>query len=101
MIEIMRRDFCEHRQMQNPITQNQFGTMRRMSEVAEQVTLPRNLTQPVNDSLFPWEEVGSVENPFTIEEDEEFSEPWTPLSDPPNQSPAMEAIPGLRSNENF
>ena len=34
----------------------------------------RNVAQPVDDFLFPWEE-GPVENPITIEEDEGFSAP--------------------------
>ena len=39
--------------------------------------------------LISWEEERSTENPITIEEDERFSEPWTPVSEPP----AMEAPP--------
>ena len=58
-----------------------------MEEVTEHVGMnfpeildSRFVTQPVGDFLFPWEEEGSVENPITIEEDEGFSEPKTPLS---------------------
>ena len=58
----------------------------------------RFVAQPVDD--FPWEE-GSVENPITIEEDEGFSEPRTPVSEPPRQLPAMKARPALRSIENL
>ena len=54
------------------------------------------VVQPVDDFLFPWEE-GSVDNPITIEEDEGFSEPRTPVSEPP----VMEARPALRSIENL
>ena len=42
----------------------------------------RYVAQPFDDFLFPWEE-GSVDNPITIEEDEGFSEPRTPVSEPP------------------
>ena len=42
-----------------------------------------------------------MENPITIEEDEGFSEPITPVSEPPRQPPAMEARPALRSIENL
>ena len=40
-------------------------------------------------------------NPITIEEDEGFSEPRTPVSEPPSQSSVMEARPALRSIENL
>ena len=72
----MRRDVSEHHQMQVSITFNQLGTMGMMSQVAEHVMdyleLPdsRYVAQPVNDFLLPWEEEESVENPFTIDEDE-------------------------------
>ena len=39
MIEIMRRDFSEHRQIQAPITENPLETMTRMLQIAEQVSL--------------------------------------------------------------
>ena len=54
----------------------------------------RFVAQPFDDFFFPWEE-GSVNNPITIEEDEGFSEPRTPVSEPP----VMEARPALRSIE--
>ena len=60
----------------------------------------RYVAQPLDDFLFPWEE-GSVDNPITIEEDEGFSEPRTPVSEPPRQPPVMEARPALRSIENL
>ena len=60
----------------------------------------RFVAQPFGDSLFPWEE-GSVDNPITIEEDEGFSEPRTPVNEPPTQPPVMEARPALRSIENM
>ena len=56
----------------------------------------RYLAQPFHDFIFPWEE-GSVDNPITIEEDEEFSEPRTLVSEPTRQPPAMGARPVLRS----
>ena len=60
----------------------------------------RYVAQPFDDFLFPWEE-GSVDNPITIEEDERFSEPRTPVSEPLGQPPVMEARPALRSIENL
>ena len=107
MVEVMRRDFNEHHMTHVPITENQLGTMQMMEEVSDQVginypetTDSRYVAQPVDDFLLPWEE-GSVENPITIEEDEGFSEPRTPVSEPPRQPPAMEARPALRSIENL
>ena len=61
----------------------------------------RYVAQPVDNFLFPWEEEGCVENPITIEEDEGFSEPRTPVCEPPKQPPEMEARPVLRSIENL
>ena len=79
-----------------------------MKEVSEHVgtnypEIPdsRNVAQPVDDFLFPWEEEGSVENPITIEDDEGFFKPRTPVSEPPRQPTAMEARPVLRSIENL
>ena len=93
----MRRDFSKHHMMQVPITENQLGTMQMMEEVSEHVGMnyieipdSRYVAQPFDDFLFPWED-GSVDNPITIEEDEGFSEPKTPVSEPPRQPPAMEA----------
>ena len=78
-----------------------------MEEVAEPVGMnyPENpdsryAAQPFDDFLFPWEE-GSVDNRITIEEDEGFSEPRTPVSEPTRQPPVMEARPALRSIENL
>ena len=103
MVEMMQKDFSEHHMMQVPITENQLGTMQMMEEVSEHVGMnyleipdSRFVVQPVNNFLFPWEE-GSVDNPITIEEDEGFSEPRTPVSEPP----VMEARPALRSIENL
>ena len=102
MVEVMRRDFNEHI-TQVPPTENQLGEMQMMEEVAEHVGMnypeipdSRYVAQPFDDFLFPWEE-GSVDNPITIEEDEGFSEPRTPVSEPP----VMEARPALRSIENL
>ena len=93
----MRRDFNEHHMTQVTITENQRGTMQTMEEVSEHVGInypdnpdSRYSAHLVDDFLFPWEE-GSVENPITIEEDERFSEPRNPVSEPPRQPPAMEA----------
>ena len=103
MVEVMRRDFNEHHMTQVPITENQLGTMQMMEEVSEHVGMnyPEILdasyvAQTFDDSLFPWEE-GYVDNSITIEEDEGFSEPRTPVSEPP----VMDARPALRSMENL
>ena len=94
--------------MQVPITENQLGTMQMMEEVSEHVGMnypetpdSRYVAQTVDDFLFPWEEEGSVENPITIDEDEGFSETMTPQNTPPQQPPAMEPRPALRSIENL
>ena len=103
MVEVMRRDFSEHHMMQVPITENQLGTMQMMEEVSEHAGInypeipdPRYVAHSFDDFLFPWEE-GSVDNPITIEDDEGFSEPRTPVSEPP----VMDARPALRSLENL
>ena len=103
MVEVLRSDFNEHHMTQVPITENQFGTMQKMEEVSEHVGTnypetpdSRYVAQPFDDFLFPWGE-GSVDNPITIEEHEEFSEPRTPVSEPK----VMEARPALRSIENL
>ena len=108
MVEVMRRDFNEHHMMKVPITENQLGTIQMMEEVSEHVGMKypeipdsRYVAQPVDDFLFPWEEEGSVENPITIDEDEGFSETMTPQNTPPQQPPAMEPRPALRSIENL
>ena len=61
MLEVMRRDFSEHHMMQNPITENQLGTMQTMEEVSEhegmnypEIPDSRFVVQPVNDFLFPF-----------------------------------------------
>ena len=76
-----------------------------IGEVAEHVGMncpetpdSRYVAQPFDDFLFSWEE-GSVDNPITIEEDEGFSAPTTPVSEPPRQPPVREARPALRSIE--
>ena len=106
MVEVMRRDFSEHHMMQVPITENQLGTMQMTAEVSEHVGMnypeipdSRFVAQPVDDFLFPWEEAGSAENTITIDEDEGFSETMT--SPAPQQPPAMEPRPALRSIENL
>ena len=108
MVEVMQRDFNEHHMMQVLITENQLGTMQMMGEVSDHVGMnypeiqdSRFVAQPVDDFLFPWEEEGSVENPITIDEDEGFSETMTPQNTPPQQPPAMEPRPALRSVENL
>ena len=103
MVEVMRRDFKESHITQVPPTVNQLGEMQMMEEVAGHVGMnypetpdSRYVAQPFDDFLFPWEE-GSVDNQITIEEDEGFSEPRTPVSEPT----VMDARPALRSNENL
>ena len=107
LVEVMRRDFNEHHMTQVPMTENQLGEMQMMAKVAEHMGMnypeipdSRYVAQPFDDFLFPWEE-GSVNNPITIEEDEGFSEPRTPVSEPPRQPPVMEARPAFRSIENL
>ena len=87
---------------------NQFATMRTMSQIAEQIGMDypevpnsRYAAQTVNNFIFAWEEERSVKNPITTEEDEGFSEPRTPVSEPPRQPTATEARPALRSIENL
>ena len=103
VVEVMRRDFNKHHITQVPPTENQLGEMQMMEEVAEHVGMnypetpdSRYVAQPFDDFLFPWEEE-SVDNPITIEEDEGFSEPRTPVSKPL----LMKARPALRSIENL
>ena len=106
MVEVMRRDFNEHHVTQVPMTENQLEEMQMMEEISDHVGMSypeipdsRFVAQPVDDFLFPWEEEGSVENPITIDEDEGFSETMTPPA--PQQPPAMEPRPTLRSIENL
>ena len=108
MVELMRRDFNEQHMMQVPITENQLEEMQMMEEVSDHVGMnypeipdSRFVAQPVDDFLFPWEEAGSAENRITIDEDEGFSETITPQKSPPQQPPAMEPRPALRSIENL
>ena len=103
MVEVMGRDCSKHHMMQVPITENQLETMQMMEEVTEHVRMnypeipdSRFVAQPVDHFLVPWEE-GSVDNPITIDGDEGFSEPRTPVS----EQPVMEARPPLRSIENL
>ena len=103
MVELMRRNFNDNHITQVPPTENQLVEMQMMEEVGEHVgrNYPetpdsRYVAQPFDDFLFPWEE-GSVDNPITIEEDEGFSEPRTPVSEPP----VIEARPILLSIENL
>ena len=99
-------DASTHHITQVPPTVNQLGTMQMMAEVSEHVGMnypeipdSRFVAQPVDDFLFPWEEAGSAENPIAIDEDEGFSETMTPPV--PQQPPAMEPRPALRSIENL
>ena len=103
MVEVMN----EQHITQVPMTENQLGEMQKMEEVAEHVGMnysetpdSRYVAQSFDDFLFPWED-GSVDNSITIEEDEGFSEPRTPVSQPSRQPPLMEARPVLRSTENL
>ena len=65
-----------------------------------QIPDSRYVAQPVNDSLFPWEEeMASTENPITIDEDEGFSVTMTPQNNPTPQPPAMKTRPALRTIE--
>ena len=107
MVEVMQKGFNEHHVTQVPTTDNQLGSMQMMEEVSDHVGMnyhdtsdSRYVAQSTDDFLFPWEE-GSVEKEITIEEDEGFSEPRTPASEPPRQPPAMEARPVLRFIENM
>ena len=108
MVEVMRREFNEHHMTQVPMTESQHEEMQMMEEVSDHVGMnypeipdSRFVAQPVDDFLFPWEEAGSAENPITIYEDEGFSETMTPQNTPPQQPPAMEPRPALRSIENL
>ena len=83
MVEVMRRDFNELHMTQVPMTENQLEEMQMMEEVSDHVGM--------NPS----------ENPITIDEDEGFSETMTPQNTPPQQPPAMEPPPALRSLENL
>ena len=108
MVEVLRRDFNEYHITQVPLIENQLGEMKMMEEMAAEhvgMNYPetpdsRYVAQPFDDFLFHWEE-GSVDNPITIKHDEGFSEPKTPVSEPPRQPTVMEAGPALRSIENL
>ena len=107
MVEVMRRDINEHHMTHVPMTENQLGEVQMMKEVAEHVGMSypetpdsRYVAQPFDDLLFHWEE-GSVDNTITIEDDEGFSEPRTPVSVPPRQPLVMEARPAMRSIDNL
>ena len=108
MVEVMRRDFNEHHMTQVPMTENQLEEMQMMEEVSDHVGMnypkipdSRFVAQPVDDFPLPWEEARSAENPITIDEDEGFSETMTPQNITPQQPPAMEPRPALRSIENL
>ena len=108
MVEVMRRDFNEHHMTQVPTIEDQLEEMQMMEEISDHVgmnypEIPDStiVAQPVNDSLFPWEEAGSAENPITINEDEGFSETMTSQNIARKQPPAMEPRPALRSIENL
>ena len=108
MVEVTRRDFNEHHMRQVPMTENQLEEMQMMEEVSDHVEMNYTeipdstvVAQPVDEFLFPWEEAGSAENLITIDEDEGFSETMTPQNTPPQQPPAMEPRPALRSIENL
>ena len=70
MVEVMQRDFCEHHMTEVPMTENQLEEMQMMEEVSEHLGMnypeipdSKFVAQPVDDSLFPWEEAGSAKNP--------------------------------------
>ena len=78
--------------------------MEMMEEVSEHVEMnypeildSRFVSQPVDDFLFPWEEMGSAKNSITIDEDEGFTETMTP---PAPQQP-LQPHPALHSIENL
>ena len=107
MVKVMQRVFNEHQMTQVPITVNQLARMQKVEDVYEPVGMnypntpdSRHAAQPVDEFPFPWEK-GSVEKPITIEEDDGFSEPMTPVSESPTQPPALEARPALRCIENL
>ena len=85
-MERMRKDFNEHHTMQVPMTENQIGEKQTMEQVAEHVRMDysdtfdsRYVAQSVDNFLFSWEdEMGSAENPITLDEDEGFTETMTP-----------------------
>ena len=79
---------------------NDGGSGRQVGMNYPETPDSRHVAQAYEDFLFPLEEA-SVDNPITIEEDEGFSEPRTPVSKPPRQPPVMEARPALRSFENL
>ena len=92
--------------MQFPITENQLGTMQMMEDFSDHVGMnypeipdSRFVSKAVDDFLFPWEEAGSAKNPITIDEFEGFSETMTPQNTFPQQPPAMEPRPALRTIE--
>ena len=87
LVEMMHRDFNEHHITQVTMTENFFGEMQMMEEVAEHggMNYPDTpdsiyVAQPVDDFIFRWEEAESVENPITIDEDDGFSETMTPAA---------------------
>ena len=106
MVEVVQMDFNEHHMTQVPMTENQLEEMQMMEEVSDHVGMnypeipdSRFVAQPVDDFLFPGEEVGSAENPITRDEVEVFTETMTTPA--PQQPPAMEPRPALRSIENL
>ena len=108
MVEVMLRDFNEHHMTQVPMTENQLEEKQMMEEVSDHVGMnypkipdSRFVAQPVDDFLIPWEGAGSAENPITNDEHEGFSETMTPQNTPPQQPPATERRPALRSIENL
>ena len=106
MVAVMRREFNEHHMTQVPITENQLGTRQLMEEVSEHVGMnfpevpdSRFVAQPVDDLLFPWEEMVSAVNPITIDGDKGFSETLTPSApqQPLQSRPAQLSIENLQN----
>ena len=95
MVEVMSRGFNEHLITQVLMTENQHVGMK-YTEFPDL----RYLAKPFDDFLLPCEEI-YVENLITIEEDEGFSQPNSPVCYSPRQPPVMEARHGLCSIENL
>ena len=90
MLEVMHRDFNEHKIIQVPITENQLGETQLMKEVAEHVGMncpeTPDLDMWLNQSTNSLSLSGSRINQkhITIDEDEGFSETMTsPIPEQP------------------
>ena len=106
MIEITRRDFSDHHQIQAPITKNQLETIGMMSHFTEQLGMDyfevfdyRYEAQPGNYFFFHGKEKDPRRTEF--EEDEGFSATRTQVSEPRRPPLALEARSALHSIESF